>query len=126
MRKLTARALVREHKETPVAAVGGHQYGARRPAGAETLVHAVQVVSDARPDHAWVQLDVANAFPSVSRRAVLEAVEEYAPALLPLAEAFLRRASTFVFQGAGGKGEVLEGAKIPLVLGEQLQNAKKW
>ena len=84
LRKLTARALVREHKETLVAAVGGHQYGAGRPAGAETLVHAVQVVSDARPDHAWVQLDVANAFPSVSRRAVLEAVEEYAPALLPL------------------------------------------
>ena len=77
-----------------MAAVGAHQYGAGRPAGAETLVHAVQVVSEARPDHAWVQLDVANAFPSVSRRAVLEALEEYAPALLPLAETYLRRASS--------------------------------
>ena len=106
-RKLAARAMVREHRATLVAAVGCHQYGAGRPAGAETLVHAVQVVSEARPDHAWVQLDVANAFPSVSRRAVLEALEEYAPALLPLAETFLRRASSFVFQGADGRGEVL-------------------
>jgi len=108
LRKLAARALVREHRATLLAAVGGHQYGAGRPGGAETLVHAVQVVSEARPDHAWVQLDVANAFPSVSRRAVLEAVAEHAPALLPLAETFLRRASSFVFQGAGGRGAVLQ------------------
>ena len=108
LRKLTARALVREHKATLAAAVGSHQYGAGRPGGAETLVHAVQVASEARPGHAWVQLDVANAFPSVSRRAVLEALEEHAPELLPLAETFMRRASSFVFQGAGGSGELLQ------------------
>ena len=107
LRELTARALVREHRATLLAAVGDRQYGAGRPGGAETLVHAVQVVSEARPDYAWVQLDVANAFPSISRRAVLEALEAHAPALLPLAETFLRRASSFVFQGAGGLGEAL-------------------
>ena len=63
--------------------------------------------SGARPDdHAWVQLDVANAFPRVSRRAVLEAVAERALALLPLATAFLRRASNFVFHGSAGRGVV--------------------
>ena len=49
-----------------------------------------------------------NAFPSVRRRAVLEALEEYAPALLPMAETFLRRTSSFVFLGAGGQGSVLQ------------------
>ena len=61
-----------------MAAVGGHQYGAGRPAGAQTLVHAVRAVTDARPDHAWIRVYVAIVFLSVSRRAVLEAVEEYA------------------------------------------------
>merc|ERR1711969_381195 len=76
--------------------------------GAETLVHAVQAVSAARPDHAWVKLDVANAFPSVSRRAVLDALAEHAPALVPMAEAFLRRPSSFVFLDATGRGVALQ------------------
>ena len=106
-RKLAARALVREHKSTLQDAVGEYQYGAGRPGGAETLVHAVQVVSEARPDSAWVQLDVANAFPSVNRRVVLEAVREHAPALLPLADTFLRCASSFVYQDSEGRGQLL-------------------
>ena len=40
-------------------------------------------------------------------RQVLEAVAEHAPVLLPLAETFLRRASSFVYQGAAGRGELL-------------------
>ena len=107
LRKLTARALVREHRHTLREAVGEHQFGAGRPAGAETLVHTVQAVAAKRPGYAWVKLDIANAFPSVCRRAVLAALAEYAPALLPLAEAFLRRTSTFVFVGAAGEGVVL-------------------
>ena len=107
LRKLAARALVREHKETLLKAVGEHQFGAGRPGGAEILVHAVQVVSEARPSHAWVQLGVKNAFPSIHRQAVLEAVSEGAPALLPIAETFLRRASTFVYLGSDGRGEAL-------------------
>ena len=104
MRKLTARSLVRKHKDTLLEAVGQHQFGAGRPGGAEILVHTIQVVSEAHPDRAWVQLDVQNAFPSVSRRAVLDAVAEYAPALLPATEAFLRRTSSFVYLDASGRG----------------------
>ena len=95
---------MREHKSSLLEAVGRHQFGAGRAGGAEILVHTVQVVAEAYPDRAWVQLDVANAFPSVSRQAVLDAVTEHAPALLPMAEAFLRRASSFVFQDASGHG----------------------
>ena len=107
LRKLAARALVREHRGTLLAAVGSCQYGAGRPGGAETLIHAIQVVAEARPHNAWVQLDVANAFPSVRRRAVFHAVAEHAPALLPLAETFLRRSSSFVYLSAAGVGELL-------------------
>ena len=111
LRKLAARTLVREHREALREAVGEHQFGAGRPAGGETLVHTVQTVAAQRPEHAWVQLDLANAFPSVCRRAVLDALAEHAPALLPLAEAFLRRPSSFVFVGASGQGEVLQATK---------------
>ena len=74
LRKLTARALVREHRGALLAAVGEHQYGAGRAGGAEILVHTVQAVAAHRPGHAWVQLDLANAFNSVSRRAALDAL----------------------------------------------------
>ena len=42
LRKLVARALVREHREALLEAVGEHQFGAGRPGGAEILVHSVQ------------------------------------------------------------------------------------
>ena len=58
MRKLTARALVREHKATLLEAVGQHQFGAGRPGGAEILWHTLQVVSEAHPGRAGGQLDV--------------------------------------------------------------------
>ena len=84
------------------------------------MLHTVQVVSEAHPDRAWIQLDVANAFPSVCRQAVLDAVTEHVPALLPMAEAFLRRASSFVYQDASGRGVELRatlGAEQGDVLG---------
>ena len=49
----------------------------------------MQAVAAQRPEHAWVQLDIVNAFNSVSRRAALEALAEHAPALVPMAELFL-------------------------------------
>ena len=100
-----------EHRKTLNEAVGELQYGAGRPAGTETLVHTVQAVAASRPGHAWVQLDMANAFGSVCRRAVLEAVATHAPAFLPMAETFLRRATSFLFQGTAGSGVVLEATK---------------
>ena len=119
LRKLTATALVREHKASLLEAVGRHQFGAGRAGGAEILVHTMQVVTEAHPDRAWVQLDVANAFPSVSRQAVLDAVTEHAPALLPMAETFLRRACSFVFQEASGHGVELRAA-LGVELGDVL------
>ncbi len=111
LRKLTARALVREHRHSLLAAAGELQFGAGRPAGAETLLYAVQAVAARRPSHAWVQLDLANAFNSLHRRAALEALAERAPALVPLAETFLCRASTFLFLAAGGEGVELRAAR---------------
>ena len=111
LRKLTARALVREHRHSLLAAAGELQFGAGRPAGAETLLHTVQAVVARRPSHAWVQLDLANAFNSLERRAALEALAEHAPALLPLAETFLCRASTFLFLAAGGEGAELRATR---------------
>ena len=52
LRKLPARALVREHRQTLREAVGQHQFGAGRPAGAESMVHTVQAVAAKRPGYA--------------------------------------------------------------------------
>ena len=56
---------------------------------------------------AWVQLDQANAFGQVSRTAVLAALEEHAPELVPFASLFLRRRSSFIYVNEQGRGELL-------------------
>ena len=63
---------------------------------------------------AWAQLDVANAFPSVRRRAVLEVVAEHAPLLLPLAE-------PVVFESDGVRSSLL--SRTPYYAIERLDAA---
>ena len=67
-------------------AVGPHQYGAGRPAGAEKEVAELRAAALLRPHATFVGLDVKNAFGSVLWHQALEVVLATAPKLaLPLA-----------------------------------------
>ena len=62
------------------------QLGVGVPGGAEAVGHAVQAVLAKDPEAALLTVDQANAFNSVSRSAVFEAVNEHVPALLPFVQ----------------------------------------
>ncbi|CAI7855558.1 unnamed protein product, partial [Closterium sp. NIES-54] len=58
------------------------QYGVAVPGGAEAVIHAARAFSDARPDSLVLQADISNAFNSISRAAIADALHE--PTLSPL------------------------------------------
>ena len=64
------------------------QVGVGTPAGAETMLHAVQAAArrHADGDHVLVCLDVANAFNTASREAAYKALQKNNPAMLALLE----------------------------------------
>ena len=93
LRRLTAKALARAHAKPIADAVGTAQFGVGTPGGTEALCHAAQVESGRHPEAVFVALDMRNAFPSLSRDKVLDAVGRHAPPLLPYATLVLGRRS---------------------------------
>ena len=62
------------------------QLGVGIPGGAEAISHAVQAALATDPEAAFLTVDQANAFNSVTRSAVFEAVKEHVPKLLPFVQ----------------------------------------
>ncbi|CAI7858804.1 unnamed protein product [Closterium sp. NIES-53] len=61
------------------------QYGVAVPGGAEAEIHAARAFSDARPESLVLQADISNAFNSISRATIADALHEPTPSpLLPL------------------------------------------
>ena len=107
LRRLAGKGLARAHAADLAEQVGGTQFGVGTPGGAEALVHAAQVEAGRDPRAVWVALDLRNAFSSLSREAVLAAVEARPPALLPSARLFLGHRSRYRYLGGDG-GELLD------------------
>jgi hypothetical protein len=62
------------------------QLGVGIPGGAEAISHAAQAALATDPEAALLTVDQANAFNSVTRSAVFEAVKEHVPKLLPFVQ----------------------------------------
>ncbi|CAI7852808.1 unnamed protein product [Closterium sp. NIES-54] len=52
------------------------QYGVAVPGGAEAIIHAARSFTDSRPQCLVLQTDIANAFNSISRQAIIEAIQD--------------------------------------------------
>ena len=65
---------------------GSRQLGFGVPGGAEIAVHATRrYLQSLPPGHVLVKIDFSNAFNSVRRDVILEAVQRHIPELLPCA-----------------------------------------
>ena len=62
-------------------AVGNHQYGVGRPAGADRVARALRVLAEARPDAMFIKVDLKTAFQLMSRGMAVEALTEACPEL---------------------------------------------
>ncbi|CAI7805471.1 unnamed protein product [Closterium sp. NIES-53] len=52
------------------------QYGVAVPGGAEAIIHAARSFTDSRPQCLVLQTDIANAFNSISRQAIIDAIQD--------------------------------------------------
>ena len=73
-------------RERAVNVLHPHQVGVATPSGTEAIVHATRSFVDRHgdsPDLGMLQIDFTNAFNSVSRSAIMHAVDRHVPQLLP-------------------------------------------
>ena len=86
LRRLVAKCLCEAVKEPARKYFWPLQSGVAVPMGVESSIHVLRDWSSRQasfPDRVLLKLDFANAFNSVSRKAVLDAVCERFPQLLP-------------------------------------------
>ena len=106
IRRMVARAAAKACKAELRAAGGPQQYGLSDD-GTGKLHRKPTALTAVRPGVVVMALDIADAFSTVDRRAVVEAVASGVPVLLPLAEQWLQGE---VFHVAGAAGDEVDGA----------------
>lgn len=91
--------------------VGKHmaplQLGVGVPGGAQCIGHAVQAGLSAHTEHVTLQIDCKNAFNSLCRTSMLNAIAVAATPLLPLADWMYSAASPLLVPGAPANSSVL-------------------
>ena len=90
-----------------IALMQEQQVGFRVRDGAEAMIQAVRKVLRSDSERILMQGDIANAYGSIDRLAVLQAVRKHAPCLAPLcASQFVRNGTIAVIQERGENGKI--------------------
>ena len=97
--KLIESVAVDQQADTMIALMQEQQVGFRVRDGAEATIHAVRKVLRSDSQQILMEGDIANAYGSIDRLAVLQAMREHAPCLAPLcASQFVRNGTIAVIQ----------------------------
>ncbi len=85
LRRLVAKVAGFSVADDKAALLAPHLLGYGVRGGAEAAVHAARkFLSNLDPEHAIVKLDFSNAFNSIRRDSMLEAIRSHAPSIYPL------------------------------------------
>lgn len=104
------RALLKYNQDIVTEYCGRTQFGTGMPAAAEMMVHGMATVLKENPDLVVVQVDVANAFNTMSRQQVLKVAtqldetssfSERSGTISPLAHALYKRAGKLLYYDNG-------------------------
>ena len=100
---------VDQQADMMIALMQEQQVGFRVRDGAEAMIHAVRKVLRSESKKILMQGDIANAYGSIDRLAVLQAVRKHAPCLAPLcATQFVRNGTIAVIQERCESGRAAE------------------
>ena len=88
LRRATASAVARQLKRRVAALLSPVQFGVGVDGAGDILPTAVRLLLAMHPEWVCITTDARNAFNSVSRRAVLDALRRYLPELLPYISVF--------------------------------------
>ena len=110
LRRLVARAICIQYKQPWRQFFAPIQFGVAEPAGAEVIVHAIQLLVGGSFSNCVVTLDSSNAFNEVKRAAFVAELQSHFPQLLPFVETcYLEPASLSYFDPtvAGHRSHIL-------------------
>jgi hypothetical protein len=110
LRRIAAKAACIVVKDSTSVAVGPHQHGVGRPAGAELMHKSVSALVDEDPARAVLGFDVSNAFGSMPRQKILDGVLERLPLLGPVVASWLAAPTVHVYWDRRGKASFIEAA----------------
>ena len=96
LRRLTARAICIQEKDSMCELFDPIQYGVATPGGLDLVVHQVQVGLEAHPDWGLWKGDLKNAFNSVSRQRFIQETAHSLPAIVPFTLLLYSRPSLLV------------------------------
>ena len=99
IRRLGARAVCAVYRDDLRAACGPHQYAVGRRAGCELVHKSITALVESVPGAVVLAFDATNAYNSMPRQRVLDAVCARAPALFPVAHAWLGRPTQHLYWG---------------------------
>ena len=111
LRRVAAKAVCVALKDQFRRAVGPHQYAVARDGGMEKAHKTLQLLTEMRGDAVFLKLDFRNAYNSVHRPAVLAAVAERLPALLPIARTLLPERTTHYWYDGDGAARTIEARR---------------
>ena len=104
VRRLAARAACDVFRADISRACGPFQYAVGKRAGCEVVHKCLTALAEGSPQAVVLAFDVQNAYNSVPRGVLLAAVARRAPALLPLAHAWLAQPTTHLYWDEGTSG----------------------
>eukprot|EP00971_Amphidinium_carterae_P063770 1262177-Amphidinium_carterae.3 len=107
-RKLAATVCILEYSTQISQYVGASQHGAGMSSGAAVMAERVDLLIAMDPQRLFVQVDVANAFSSASRRSTLDALRDCAPELAVSQQSWLCRPARAVVTQPDGTRVVLQ------------------
>jgi hypothetical protein len=101
LRRLAARTLCMHSKEDIRQACGEYQFAVGRHAGCELVHKTISALTCASPQDVVLKFDCSNAFNTMSRQLILDAVQQRAPGLMPTVMAWLSQRTTHFYWGEG-------------------------
>eukprot|EP00971_Amphidinium_carterae_P207449 4115991-Amphidinium_carterae.1 len=107
-RKLAATVCILEYTTHICRYVGASQHGAGMSSGAAVMAERVDLLIAMDPQRLFVQVDVANAFSSASRRSTLDALRDCAPELALSQQSWLCRPARAVVTQPDGSRVVIQ------------------
>jgi len=114
LRRIALKALLRVHDQEVKAAVGPAQYALGRAGGADAAYKALVLELAASPTRAVLSVDMKNAYGTIRRNVVQEAVHRRIPALAALANRLLGCRTVNMFDTAEGATlDIPQGTGVP-------------
>ena len=98
-RRFAGKVLLLRFKEKLISVLGSFQYGIQKSGREKAILNAKLFLEDEEPEyiHAFLTMDMANAFNAISRARIRYSISEHIPELIPMYDSFYAQSAKVYF-----------------------------